>query len=76
MPRFDRLSAAFIDDPDFQQVLGLFYADILEFHRRAYKFFRRHGGSFIVNLQIIEMIASPDCLCSLENGLRFAMEDI
>lgn len=29
--------------PDFQQVLAVFYADILEFHRRAYKFFRRRG---------------------------------
>ena len=43
MPRFDKLSAAFKDDRDFQQVLGQFYEDILEFHRRAYKFFRRRG---------------------------------
>lgn len=43
MPRFDKLSAAFKDDQDFQQVLGQFYEDILEFHRRAYKFFRRRG---------------------------------
>lgn len=55
MPRFDRLSVAFKDDTDFQQVLGLFYADILEFHRRAYKFFRRHGGSCLGDLQIVEM---------------------
>lgn len=69
MPRFDRLSAAFKDDPEFQQVLGLFYADILEFHRRAYKFFRRHGGSCLGDVQIIEMIGSSNCLCSLENSL-------
>lgn len=41
MPRFDRLSTAFRDDPEFQQVMGHFYGDILEFHRRAYMFFRR-----------------------------------
>lgn len=44
MPRFDRLSASFKDHQDFQQVLGFFYADILEFHGRAYKFFRQRGG--------------------------------
>lgn len=33
MPRFDRLSAAFRDDVQFQQVIGDFYSDILEFHR-------------------------------------------
>ena len=43
MPRFDRLSAAFREDLEFQQVMGYFYEDILEFHRRAYKFFRRRG---------------------------------
>lgn len=41
MPRFDRLSAAFKDDPEFQQVMGHFYEDVLEFHRRSYMFFRR-----------------------------------
>ncbi|MDI1484917.1 MAG: hypothetical protein OHK93_000051 [Ramalina farinacea] len=45
MPRFDKFSTAFAEDPDFQQILGLFYADILEFHRRAYKFFRRRCRS-------------------------------
>jgi hypothetical protein len=43
LPRFDRLSAAFKDNPDFQQVLGIVYADILAFHERAYKFFKRPG---------------------------------
>lgn len=41
LPRFDRLQKTFEDNPDFQNVLALVYADILEFHRRAYKFFRR-----------------------------------
>lgn len=43
MPRFDRLSATFKNDPQFHQVMSLFYADILEFHRRAYKYFRQRG---------------------------------
>ena len=43
MPRFDKLSAAFKDDPEFLQVMGYFYEDVLEFHRRAYKFFRQRG---------------------------------
>ena len=41
LPRFDRLGAALKDDHDFQAVVALMYADILEFHRRAYKFIRR-----------------------------------
>jgi hypothetical protein len=43
LPRFDRLSDAFKDSPDFQQVLATVYSDILEFHRKAYKFFKRNG---------------------------------
>ena len=43
IPGFDKLSSAFKDDPEFLQVMGHFYEDILEFHRRAYKFFRRRG---------------------------------
>ncbi|KAF2812552.1 uncharacterized protein BDZ99DRAFT_413355, partial [Mytilinidion resinicola] len=41
LSRFDRLSQAFGGNPEFQQVLAVVYADILEFHRRAYKFFRK-----------------------------------
>ena len=48
MPRFDRLSAAFKDDIEFQQVMGLFYEDVLEFHRRAYKFFRQRGEKLLI----------------------------
>lgn len=47
MPRFDRLSAAFRTDPEFQQVMGHFYEDILEFHRRAYMFFRRRSWKLV-----------------------------
>lgn len=43
MPRLDKLKAAFGDSADFQQVLGLIYSDVLEFHQRAYKMFRRKG---------------------------------
>jgi hypothetical protein len=43
LPRFDRLSTALRDSPDFQQVIAVVYSDILEFHRQAYKFFRRTG---------------------------------
>jgi hypothetical protein len=43
LPRFDRLSVTFQGTSDFQQVLAMVYSDILEFHRRAYKFFRRRG---------------------------------
>ncbi len=43
MPRFQKLSSAFKDDAEFLQVMAHFYEDILEFHRRAYKFFRRRG---------------------------------
>ncbi|KAI9708049.1 MAG: hypothetical protein M1820_004253 [Bogoriella megaspora] len=43
LPRFDRLSSIFKTEPDFQHVLAVFYADIVEFHRRAYQFVRRRG---------------------------------
>ncbi|PVI02267.1 hypothetical protein DM02DRAFT_702449 [Periconia macrospinosa] len=46
LPRFDRLSAVLKDDHNFQAVLALMYADVLEFHRRAYKFVRRRGWKF------------------------------
>jgi hypothetical protein len=42
LPRFDRYSITF-PEADFQNVLALVYVDIIEFHRRAYKFFRRRG---------------------------------
>ena len=41
LPRFDRFAAALSHDHNFQALLALVYADILEFHRRAYKFVRR-----------------------------------
>jgi hypothetical protein len=45
LPRFDRLSNAYKNNPDFQQVLAVVYSDILEFHRKAYKYFKKNGSS-------------------------------
>ncbi|RMZ72474.1 hypothetical protein GMOD_00007468 [Pyrenophora seminiperda CCB06] len=41
LPRLDRLNNALVNDHNFQNVLALVYSDIIEFHRRAYKFVRR-----------------------------------
>ena len=49
MPRIDRFSEVFIDNPGVRHILSIIYADILEFHRRAYKFFRRKGWRNIFN---------------------------
>ncbi|KAL7804000.1 hypothetical protein V8C43DRAFT_1900 [Trichoderma afarasin] len=45
--RFEILGNAFIRDPDFQQTLAVFYADILQFHKHAYKFVRRSGWKLL-----------------------------
>lgn len=44
LPRFDRFQKAFQDNPNFQNVLAMVYTDILEFHRHAYKIFKRPGS--------------------------------
>ncbi|KAF2231650.1 hypothetical protein EV356DRAFT_535325 [Viridothelium virens] len=49
LPRLDRLATAFRDSHDFQQVLAGVYSDILLFHERAYKFFRRKGWRLFFN---------------------------
>jgi hypothetical protein len=43
LKRFEILSDAFIENADFQHTLAVFYADILQFHKYAYKFVRRNG---------------------------------
>jgi hypothetical protein len=43
LQRFELLGHAFSGDTQFQQTLAIFYADILEFHKHAYKFVRRNG---------------------------------
>ena len=68
MPRFDRLSNAFQNDLDFQQVIGHFYEDILEFHRRAYMFFRRRGGSNIWAISCLTLMKVP-YQSSMENRI-------
>lgn len=58
--RFEILSNAFIGDADFQQTLAVFYADILQFHKHAYKFIRRSGKCHY-----------PKCLFSFSQLLYF-----
>ncbi|KAI3317050.1 hypothetical protein HD806DRAFT_516144 [Xylariaceae sp. AK1471] len=43
LPRFDRLSHAFRDQPEFQDILADVYTDILYFHTEVYKIARRGG---------------------------------
>ena len=75
MPRFDRLSATFKYEPDFQQVMGLFYTDILEFHRRAYKFFRRRCECIrLESSKYFNKIAL--IVYSVEDLLRCLMENL
>jgi hypothetical protein len=47
LSRFAVLNSAFKLNQDFQQTLAVFYADILEFHKHAYKFVRRSSESAI-----------------------------
>jgi hypothetical protein len=42
LSRFELLSTAF-SNPDFQHSLAVFYANILQFHKYAYRFVRRSG---------------------------------
>ena len=77
MPRFDKLTKAFKADPQFLQVMGHFYQDLLEFHRRAYKFFRRRGKNLIQSeIRVIQLylLASSveDCVRILVEDLQFA----
>lgn len=46
LPRLDRLRATFPKDTNFEKVVGLIYSDIIEFHQRVYKFFRRKAWHF------------------------------
>lgn len=46
MPHLDRLRSGFSDDENFKVIMAMVYSDILEFHQRAYKLFRRKGGPF------------------------------
>lgn len=46
LKRFEILGDAFSGNPDFQNTMAVFYADILQFHKHAYKFVRRNGEFF------------------------------
>ena len=56
LPRFDRYQKIF-QQPDFKHVLALIYADILEFHRRAYKILTRRGASrrFLLLMKLMSL---------------------
>jgi len=46
LKRLEVLGDAFSGDADFQKTMAIFYADILQFHKHAYKFVRRNGLSW------------------------------
>ncbi|KAI0976556.1 hypothetical protein F4678DRAFT_413747 [Xylaria arbuscula] len=46
MPRLRNLGDAFKNNPTLLTKLALYYAEVLEFHRRAYKFVRRKSWKF------------------------------
>ncbi|CAM1505697.1 Fc.00g113340.m01.CDS01 [Cosmosporella sp. VM-42] len=46
LPRLDRLAGSFKDDPGLLTKLALYYEDVLDFHRRAYKFVKRNSWKF------------------------------
>ncbi|EAQ87140.1 hypothetical protein CHGG_03759 [Chaetomium globosum CBS 148.51] len=47
LKRFEILSEAFSRDAGFQKTMAVFYADILQFHKHAYKFVRRNGWKLL-----------------------------
>ncbi|PVH94735.1 hypothetical protein DM02DRAFT_181103 [Periconia macrospinosa] len=47
--RFEILSDAFRSDATFQYSLAVYYSDILQFHKNAYKFVRRSGWHLLFN---------------------------
>lgn len=69
--RFEILDTAFKDDPDFQQTLAVFYADILQFHKHAYKFVRRSGKLFSPLL-----ISSRLTLARLETTVSYILGSV
>lgn len=46
LPRLDRIKKTFESTEDLHKLLALIYADIIEFHQRAYKMFRRKVWHF------------------------------
>ncbi|KAJ4127046.1 hypothetical protein NW768_008667 [Fusarium equiseti] len=80
LKRFEILSNAFISEPSFQQTLAVFYADILTFHKYAYKFVRRSGWALMFSTSwgrfqrrfdnIIEDLNKHGALIDLEANAR------
>ncbi|KAI1070812.1 hypothetical protein LB507_006787 [Fusarium sp. FIESC RH6] len=80
LKRFGILSNAFINEPGFQQTLAVFYADILTFHRYAYKFVHRNGWALMFSTSwgrfqrrfdnIIEDLNKHGALIDLEANAR------
>ncbi len=46
LPRMEKLKATFGEHENFTEAVALIYSDVLEFFRRAYKFFRRKAWHF------------------------------
>lgn len=59
LARFEILSDAFVANADFQQTLAVFYADILQFHKYAYKFVRRTGELHNIILFLLGLNTIP-----------------
>ena len=43
LSRFQKLQSTFLEDHRFQELLAVFYSDVLRFHGLAYKFAQRSG---------------------------------
>jgi len=68
MPRFERLSTAFKNDPELLQTMGLFYDDVLDFHGRAYKFFRQRGALCLLHSSCTILIKYLICGAAWKMG--------
>ncbi|CAG8952745.1 hypothetical protein HYFRA_00008989 [Hymenoscyphus fraxineus] len=62
LPRFDRYNKTFHDNLEFQHALAAVYSGILEFHQRAYKFFRRRAWHVIFLSLWKDFGARFDCI--------------
>jgi hypothetical protein len=72
--RFEILGDAFAENPEFQQTLAVFYADILQFHKHAYKFVRRSSECPIPSCAIpgpLKLSSKVGSCCSSRPGVAF-----
>ncbi|KAL2147650.1 hypothetical protein VTI28DRAFT_8104 [Corynascus sepedonium] len=80
LKRFEILSEAFSRNAEFQQTMAVFYANILQFHKHAYKFVRRNGWKLLFLTSwarfqrrfdnILEDIERHEALIDLEANAR------